>query len=182
MRMGVFWGRLGLERIGPRILESAKRRTAVSSDIKMASALLAGWQRPAYVTSDLPLDAAEWGSSLERQRWVLPQRLISLLMGQLAWEECCLSTCTGKQKTAFQTLCAASFGPCDIWRCCYAGFRTWPARRVAEKFLFWDEAMIMMWDYKRWESRPAHLQCVCIGEAYPDTCFQLAGLLHVNAS
>lgn len=108
MRMGVFRGRLGLERIGPRMLGCSKRRIEVSSDIKMASALLAGWQRPAYTTFDLPLDIADWGSSLERQRWVPLQRLSSLLMGQLAWEECRLRTCPGKQKTAFQTLYADS--------------------------------------------------------------------------
>ncbi len=57
-----------MERIGPRMPGCSKRRIEVSSDIKMASALLAGWQRPAYTTSDLPLDIADWGSSLERQR------------------------------------------------------------------------------------------------------------------
>lgn len=34
----------------------------------------------------------------------------------------------------------------------------------------------------QWERRPAHLQCVHIGGAYSDTCFQLARLLRVNAS
>ena len=51
------------------MLGCAKWRIEVSSDIKMASALLAGWQRPAYPTFDLPLDVADGGgSSLERQR------------------------------------------------------------------------------------------------------------------
>lgn len=32
------------------------------------------------------------------------------------------------------------------------------------------------------ESWPAHLQYGGVAKAYPDTCSQLAGLLHVNAS
>lgn len=131
-----------------------------------------------------PLDVADGGggSSLERQRWVPLRRLSPPLMGQLAWEECCGRTWPGKQKTAFQTLCTDSSASLTYGATVTCASRPGRLAGASWKFLFCDEMMIMMLRYRRWGSRPAHLRRVCIGEAYPDTCFQLAGLLHVNAS
>lgn len=122
------------------------------------------------------------GSSLERQRWVPLRRLSPPLMGQLAWEECCGRTWPGKQKTAFQTLCTDSSASLTYGATVTCASRPGRLAGASWKFLFCDEMMIMMLRYRRWGSRPAHLRHACIGEAYPDTCFQLAGLLHVNAS
>lgn len=161
MRMGVFWERLGLERIGPRMLGCSKWRMEVSSGIKMAIALLAGWQRPAYLTFDLPLDMADWGSSLERQRWVFLWRLISLLMGQLAWEECCFRTCPGKQKTAFQTLCADSMASLTYGTATTTTIMNWLTCRVKKRDLenSYFAKKWWLWCYIRGGENPGLLIC-----------------------
>lgn len=111
--------------------------------------------------------------------------------GQLAREERRRRTCPGKQKTAFSHPARRLVGRSPgLWHmsplgACSLEGSVWIAESGGKRLfveLFCDEMMIMMLQCRQWESWPAHLQRVCVGEAYPDTCFQLAGLLHVNAS
>lgn len=126
--------------------------------------LTSKWPVPSWLAGkDLPtrpltslLDTADWGSSLESQRWVPLRPLSTLLMGQLAWEECCLRTCPGKQKTAFWTLCTHSLASLTYGT---TVTHTWPGQLAESHRYFYFEMKWRLWCCDTSGENPGLLIC-----------------------
>lgn len=175
MKMGVFRARVSLEREErKRMLGHSKRWIAGSSRFKMTNVPLAGRLAKTRLPdlSPQPWTQQTGGSSLDRQRQVCLQ--------QLCWpdeKECRPCMSPDKWQIDFHRLSTRSLALLKH-STSSMHFRGWPTHSALRQVLLWNVMMTVMLHYYWWECWPVSV----VGEAYPDTCFQLAGLLHVNDS